>query len=51
MISGCESAKTMMVKIPPGIVTFMRILILPFGSEFAPTIWKGKLVFASGYGN
>jgi len=45
MISGCESAKTMMQKIPPGIVTFMDFNTN--GSEFAPTIWKGKLVFAS----
>jgi len=45
MLAGCNSAQGSMSAIPQGVTT-----LLPFnsdGSEFAPTLWKGKLVFAS----
>jgi len=44
LITGCSNAKKIVDAIPEGITT-----LLPFntnGSEFAPTMWKGKLVFA-----
>ena len=45
LILGCEAAKKMNVGIPPGVLT-----LLPFntnGSDFAPTLWNSRLVFAS----
>ena len=45
MIAGCNSAKGKLADIPEGAIT-----LLPFntgGSEYAPTRWKEKLVFAS----
>ena len=45
LLAGCANAKNIIQAIPPGRATF-----LPFntdGSDFAPTLWKGKLVFAS----
>ncbi len=45
MLGGCSTAKSRLSAIPEGSTT-----LLPFnsdGSEFAPTLWKGKLVFAS----
>lgn len=45
MIAGCSTAKSKLMAIPQGTAT-----LLPFntdGSEFAPALWKGKLVFAS----
>src|SRR4051812_23669292 len=45
LIEGCDAAKTVTDGMPEGFV-----LLLPFntdGSDFGPTMWGGKLVFAS----
>ena len=45
LVAGCETAGSMMQAIPQGIAVF-----LPFntdGSDFAPALWNGNVVFAS----
>ncbi|MCD6013317.1 MAG: ompA [Flavipsychrobacter sp.] len=45
LIAGCNTARQTPDAIPPGAVA-----LLPFntdGSDFAPALWKGRLVFAS----
>ncbi len=45
LIAGCNSAKELLTAFPKGVAN-----LLPFntdGSEFAPSIWNGHLVFAS----
>jgi outer membrane protein OmpA-like peptidoglycan-associated protein/tetratricopeptide (TPR) repeat protein len=45
LIEGCNRAKSITEGIPDGVVTLM-----PFnteGSDFGPTMWRGRLVFAS----
>jgi len=45
LIAGCNSAKMKAGEIPPGITKLLSFNT--DGSEFAPTRWKGNLVFAS----
>ena len=45
LIQGCEMAKGMSEDFPSGILTFLACNT--DGSDFAPTLWNGKLVFAS----
>ncbi len=45
LIAGCAMAEKMSQAIPEGVAIFTDINTE--GSEFAPTLWKGKLVFAS----
>ena len=45
LIAGCKSAPQVLASIPSGSVTFAGFNT--DGSEFAPTLWKGRLVFTS----
>ncbi len=45
LIAACESAANKLNAIPSGIATFLDLNTE--GSEFAPTLWKGNLVFTS----
>ena len=45
LISGCAAAKSIIQAIPQGTATLLAFNT--DGSEFAPTLWKGNLVFAS----
>ena len=48
LIAGCSDAEMMRNGIPSGFTTFLSIN--SEGSEFAPTMWNGKLVFTSDTG-
>ncbi len=45
LIQGCERNKTFSETMPEGVVQLLSFNTN--GSEFAPTLWKGKLVFSS----
>ena len=45
LISGCATAKNIIQSIPQGVATLLAFNT--DGNEFAPTLWKGNLVFAS----
>jgi peptidoglycan-associated lipoprotein len=45
LIAGCVSAKAMAAALPQGTATLLALNT--DGSDVAPTMWKGKLVFAS----
>lgn len=45
LIAGCESAPGILQAMPPGTALFQSFNT--YGSDFAPTLWNGKLVFSS----